>query len=393
MDVLISGASIAGPALAYWLRRHGHQVTIVEVAPALRTGGNAVDFRGELHLGILRQMGVLDTLRARQTGGTAMRFEDRDGRKLMEMPADFAGGDIEMQRGELAQVLVAAADCEMRYGDSIVTLAETATGVDVTFRSGHRQTYDPVIGADGVHSTVRRLTFGPEERFVKHLGYYVGGWATASTDRTWHAFNAPGRLMSVNADGAFVAFRSPALDYDRKDKAAQKRIITERFRDLDWRLTGELLGTLEAADDFYFDQICRVDVPHWSRGRIALVGDAASGATIGGQGCGTAVVQAYVLAGELATAPDHRTAFASYERLVRGFARRTQKGGDTAGRFLAPRRGYGIRLRNTLHNQPWFMRMMMAIADDRSTKLTLPDYSAARSSADSSASDGTTRAA
>src|SRR3954447_12134980 len=175
MRVLISGASIAGPALAYWLGRYGFQPTVVEVAPALRSGGNAVDFRGPLHLGVLAAMGVLDELRAVQTGGTAMRFVDEHGGTLMQWPAGLAGGDLEVLRGDLARILCAAgADTtEYLFGDRITALAETPAGVDVTFAGGRQRTFDLVVGADGVHSAVRRLTFGDEGRFVRHLGYYV----------------------------------------------------------------------------------------------------------------------------------------------------------------------------------------------------------------------------
>jgi 2-polyprenyl-6-methoxyphenol hydroxylase-like FAD-dependent oxidoreductase len=389
MKVLISGASIAGPALAYWLGRYGFEPTIVEIAPSLRTGGNAVDFRGPLHMGILRKMGpVLNELKKVQTFGTAMRFVDERGERLMEMPADFAGGDIEVRRGDLSHVLCEAAgdNTEYLFSDCIAAMTETVQGVDVTFASGLQRRFDLVIGADGVHSAVRRLAFGPESQYVKHLGYYVAGWDVPNEwglTRDWRAYNAPGRMVSISGDerdparaGAFVAFASERLDYDRRDDAAQRRIIRERFGDLGWA-TPTVLAHLDDASDLYFDQICRVDIRPWSRGRIALVGDAACGATIGGQGNGTAIVAAYALAGELAAAGgDHTVAFPRYERLIMDFAKGTQKGGDTTGRFLAPRTARGLRMRNYLHNQGWFMKLTFKIAQDRSTAVTLPDYAA-----------------
>jgi 2-polyprenyl-6-methoxyphenol hydroxylase-like FAD-dependent oxidoreductase len=397
MHVLISGASIAGPALAYWLDRYGHRVTVVEIAPALRAGGAAVDFRGPLHMRVLREMGVLDDLRAVQTGGAAMRFVDAGGNRLMEWPAGLAGGDLEVLRGDLARVLVAAAPrTEYLFGDSIAAMTETPDGVDVTFAGGRQRRFDLVIGADGVHSRVRRLAFGPEEKFVKHLGYYVAGWPVRGEWGPDHAMllhNAPGRMAGVDhrdpsRAGAFFVFRSPVLAYDRHDPEAQKRILREEFGDLGW-IVPRLLADLDATPDLYFDQICRVDNPRWTRGRIALVGDAACGATIGGQGNGTALVSAYVLAGELAAAGgDHRTAFARYEQRVGKFARGTQKGGDTTGRFLAPKTARGIKVRNYLNNRQWVLDLTARISVDRSTALDLPNYPT--SPAATGSSSGTT---
>jgi len=385
--VLISGASIAGPALAYWLGRHGFRPTIVEIAPALRTGGQAVDFRGPVHLGLLDRMGVLDQLREVQTGGTAMRFVDADGQRVMEMPADFAGGDVEILRGDLSRILCAAGEqTEYVFGDSIAALTDTPGGVEVTFASGGQRTFDLVIGADGVHSNVRRLTFGPDRKYVSHLGYYVAGWPMPNhlgLGRDTRGYNTPGRLASIGGDhrdpaaaGAFVVFASPELTYDRHDLEMQKRLVRERFADQGWEVP-RMLAALDQADDLYFDQICRVDIKPWSRGRVALVGDAACGATIGGMGTGTGLVAAYTLAGELAAAGgDHTVAFPRYEARLSSFARRAQRGGAGAGRFLAPRTAHGLAIRNWLNNQGWFMRLTLKIAGDRSSSIDLPDYAA-----------------
>jgi 2-polyprenyl-6-methoxyphenol hydroxylase-like FAD-dependent oxidoreductase len=389
MDVLISGASIAGPAAAYWLGRFGFRPTIVEVAPALRTGGAAVDFRGPLHMGVLERMGVVDALRAVETGGTAMRFVDSRGDKLMEWPSGLAGGELEVLRGDLARVLCDAGKdhTEYLFGDRIAAMTETPGGVEVRFESGLERRFDLVIGADGVHSGVRRLAFGPEEQFVKHLGYYVAGWDVPNEwglNRDMVLHNEPGRMMSVGGDhhnpahaSAFAAFASPPLSYDRRNLDEQRQILRDRYAGMGW-LAPRLLEFMDTAPDLYFDQICRVDNPAWTKGRVALVGDAACGATIGGQGNGTAIVSAYVLAGELAAAGgDHRVAFPRYEERIGKFARGTQKGGDTTGMFLAPKTAAGIRARNFLNNRKWFINLTFKIAADRSTSIELPDYAAA----------------
>lgn len=384
--VLISGASIAGPALAYWLGRYGFEPTVVELAPALRGGGQAVDFRGDTHLTVLERMGLLDELRRLDTGGSPMGFVDRRGRRLLDLPADFAGGDVEVPRGELARLLHRHSLPSTAYvfGDSVTALEETPTGVRVEFRHGAPREFDLVIGADGLHSTVRRLAFGPEQRYVRHLGYYAATWQLPNyldLPPGSVGLNVPGRLAAVGADhrdrsraGAFLLFAAPELRYDRHDQDQQKALIADAFADLGWEVP-RLLESLREAPELYFDSISRADVPAWSTGRIALVGDAACGATIGGMGTGTAVVAAYVLAGELARARgDHRTAFTRYENAVRGYAEGCQKGGDRTGPFLAPGTATGLRLRNGLLGRRWIMNRMLAMGRQVGSTITLPDY-------------------
>ncbi|MFD9412745.1 FAD-dependent monooxygenase [Streptomyces sp. NPDC059989] len=396
--VLISGAGIAGPALAHWLGRHRFRPTVVELAPALRPGGQAVDFRGETHLSVLDRMGILDELRRIQTGGSPMTFVDAEDNPLLHLPAEFAGGDIEVLRGDLSLVLHEASlpTTEYLFGDSITSLTETPTGVDVTFHNAPPRTFDLVIGADGLHSHVRRLAFGPESDHVTHLGHYAATWtlpnhpalsprtavsptgSTGSTGST--AYNAPGRLASVSASrtdptraAAFLVFASPELTYDRHDPEAHKAILKQAFADLPWKVD-HLLDSLADADDLYFDSISRADVPTWSTGRIALVGDAACGATIGGMGTGTGIVAAYVLAGELSRSPqNHRAAFARYESLLRPYAQGCQKSGDRTGPFLAPGTKLGLRLRNGLLSRRRILDWMLKAGEDVTT-LPLPTY-------------------
>ncbi|OKI20322.1 FAD-dependent monooxygenase [Streptomyces sp. CB03911] len=386
--VLISGASIAGPALAYWLGRYGFKPTVVEVAQTLRGGGQAVDFRGETHLTALERMGVLANLREIRTGGSPMRFVDERGRQLLHLPAEFAGGDVEVLRGDLARVLYehSLPGTEYIFGDSITGLTETAAGVQVSFRQSAPREFDLVIGADGLHSNVRRLAFGPEEKFVRHLGYYAATWQLPNylgLGRGSVAYNTPGRLASVGGDHrdaakarAFMVFAAPRLTYDRHDPEQQKALVSEAFAGLGWEVP-RLLDSLRQAPELYFDSISRADVDTWSTGRIGLVGDAACGATIGGMGTGTGVVAAYVLAGELALADgDHRTAFTRYEKTVRGYAQSCQKGGDRTGKFLAPGTAVGLRMRNGLLRRRFLLNWMLKEGRKVSSTIALPDYRA-----------------
>lgn len=384
-NVLISGASIAGPALAYWLGRYGFQPTVVELAPALREGGQAVDFRGETHLTVLERMGVLTELRRIQTGGSLIRFVDEHGRPLLRLPAEFAGGDVEVLRGDLARVLYERSrpHTEYVFDDSITSLTETTGGVQVTFRHGAPREFDLVIGADGLHSNVRRLAFGPEESFVRHLGYYAATWQLPNNlglGRGSVGYNTPGRLASVGGEHrdaakarAFFVFASPQATYDRRDLEQQKALIVKAFAGLGWEVP-RLLDSLQQAPELYFDSISQADVHAWSTGRIGLVGDAACGTTIGGMGTGTGMVAAYVLAGELALANgDHRAAFSRYENKMRGYAQSCQKGGSRTGKFLAPSTTVGLRIRNGLLNRRSLLNWMLKEGQKIST-IDLPDY-------------------
>lgn len=373
--VLISGASIGGPALAYWLARQGYDVTVVEKARELRPGGQAVDFKGATHRTVLERMGVWDAIRAHQTGGTDIPIVDRGGQRITVMPGEFSGGDVEIHRGDLARILYEhTADlCTYVFGDSITSLTQTPAGVDVTFERAAPQTFGLVIGADGIHSNVRRLAFGPERDYVRHLGYHYA-LADVAVDGPAGMYNEPGRMASIGGSKAPVlfVFAAEPRSYDRYDEAQQKRIVASAYANGDWRFP-ELVAALPDARNVYLDAISQVRIDTYHSGRVALLGDAAYGNTLAGFGSGLAIVGAYVLAGELAAAHgDHRRAFARYQEVFHPYAKVARQGG--AGSFLAPRTRRGIRMRNRLFQWRFLLNGMQWITDRFATDIDLPDY-------------------
>jgi 2-polyprenyl-6-methoxyphenol hydroxylase-like FAD-dependent oxidoreductase len=341
--VLVSGASIAGPALAHWLHRRGAEVTVVERAPGLRPGGQAVDARGVARE-VIRRMGLDAAVRAARTVTAGAYYVDVDGNVLETFRADDDGGDgfiseIEILRGDLSQVLYddTRDGVEYVFGDRIAELVQDADGVDVAFAGGDRRRFELVVGADGLHSALRAMVFGPRERFVRHLGHVLAFYSVPNEfglDR-WlidYQDRETGRSAGLrpihDAAEAMAMFSFPAaeLDVDFRDVAAQKRLLRERMAGLGW-LTPRILAHLDDTPDFYLDQVAQVVMDRWSSGRVGLLGDAAfSSSPMSGQGTGLALVGAYVLAGELAAADwDPATAFAGYEARMRPFVEANQE--------------------------------------------------------------------
>ena len=354
-SVLISGAGIAGPSLAYWLGRHGDQVTVVEQASGPRTSGAAVDFRGD-QLALLARMGVLEAIRARRTGMGPQVIVDAVGRRRSTFPAALFSGEVEIDRADLAEILHGHSTpyAEYVFGDRITALTQHDDGVDVTFARGGARRYDLVVGADGLHSGVRTLTFG--DGFRHHLGYHAASFAVRNTfglDHSGVIHNAPGRCVGVasarDPRTAIVSlmFAAPELEYRRGDVDARKSLLAEHFADVGWR-TPELLAALRDATDLYFAPLSQIRLDRWSSGRVVLLGDAAWCAGPGGNGTGHAMLGAYTLAGELALA-GHATAFARYEEAMRPPVAKSQKFAAGAGEFLVPSTAGKIRRRDATY--------------------------------------------
>ncbi|HWJ09411.1 MAG TPA: FAD-dependent monooxygenase [Nocardioides sp.] len=339
--VLVSGASIAGPALAHWLHRRGAEVTVVEQAPGLRPGGQAVDARG-VAKEVIRRMGLDAAVRAACTNTAGAYSVDADGNVLETYRAEDHDGDgyvseIEILRGDLAQVLYddTSSCVEYLFGDRIAELTQDAEGVDVVFAGGDRRRFDLVVGADGLHSSLRAMVFGPREELVRHLGLVLAFYTVPNEfglDGWMYDHQEAGRWAGLRPvpDAtkaiAMLSFPAPDFDIDHRDVDAQKRLLREHMAGFGWQ-TPRILDHLDDAPDFYLDQVAQVVLERWSRGRVGLIGDAAfSASPMSGAGTGLALVGAYLLAGELAAADwDPAAGFAGYQERMRDYVDANQE--------------------------------------------------------------------
>jgi 2-polyprenyl-6-methoxyphenol hydroxylase-like FAD-dependent oxidoreductase len=395
--VLISGASIAGPALAFWLHRHGLRPLVVERGAAVRGGGYPIDVRAAA-VDVVDRMGLLPAVRAAHVATRHTTIVDARGRRIARItPEDFTGSpegrDVELPRGDLARLLHEHTrdDVEYLFDDAVTVLEQDADGVHVTFAHAEPRTVDLVVGADGLHSGVRALAFGPEARYRHDLGFAFAGFSVADRgglDREVLVHNAPGRMAGCYAlpgrnglIGVLAFATPPGFVVDHRDVAAQRDTVAAAFEGGGWEVP-RLVAAMRTADDFFFDTVSQIRMPAWSAGRVALVGDAAyAPALLSGQGTSLALVGAYVLAGELAAAVgDHTAAFAAYERLLRPFVERNQRLATSGGDALIPRSRTALWVRNRVlaalpHLGP-LERLFTGRVDEAASSFPLPGHGA-----------------
>jgi 2-polyprenyl-6-methoxyphenol hydroxylase-like FAD-dependent oxidoreductase len=390
--ILISGAGIAGPALAFWLHRYGAKPTLVEAAPAPREGGYMMDFWG-VGYDVAERMGLIPQLRRVGYDMTEVRLVGERGKTVGGFDASVvraAAGNrfFSIRRGDLARELYRTIEnkIETIFGDSIGTITQNEADVGISFRHAAPRRFDLVIGADGLHSTARRLVFGEEEQVEKFLGYYVASFQVANyphrDEGAYVGYTIPGGQVARYAlrhnctAFLFIWTEDTHLRIGHHDTKLQKAILRERFGKGGWEC-GTILDALDSCDDLYFDSVSQIRGDSWSHGRVALLGDAAyCPSLLAGQGSVFAMLGAYVLAGELLHANgDHACAFQNYEQRLRPFISEKQRAATQYGGWFAPRTRIGMLARNQmtrLMSLPWIgIWLMRRMIDDR---FTLPNY-------------------
>jgi 2-polyprenyl-6-methoxyphenol hydroxylase-like FAD-dependent oxidoreductase len=385
---LISGAGIAGPATAYWLNAAGWRTTIVERAPAPRRGGYVIDFWG-LGYDLADRMGLMSGIEAagyhvREVKIVGDRGQRLAGFGVQVFDALTAGRFVTLPRSELAQLILdaVAPGTERLFDDGIAALTQDAEGVDVIFTGGGRRRFDLLIGADGLHSQVRRLAFGPDAEFEKPLGYAVAAFETEAyrprDPDTYIMYCEPGRMIgrfTLRGDRTLFlmifAFEGelPATTAD------QKTLLARLYAGGKWE-TDAILERMKATDQLYLDRVSQIRAPTWSDGRIVLVGDAAFCVSLlAGQGSALAIVAGYVLAGEIAHA-DLSQGIVRYEARLRRYVATKQAGATRFAGAFAPHTRFGLWFRNRVMqslNLPGVAKL--AVGREIIDRLDLPDYS------------------
>lgn len=396
MRILISGAGIGGPTLAYWLARYGFTPTIVERAPRLRTGGYPVDFWG-IGFDIADKMGLVPELREKGYMVGEVRVVNRQGRRVAGFPVKSffraaKGRYVSIPRGELSRAIFNTIQdrVETIFGDSIAQIDQRADEVRVTFESGSERTFDLVVGADGLHSRVRELVFGPESRWERYLGYKVAAFEVEGyrprDELAYVMYTEVGQQVgrfALRGDRTMFHFIMADAESDGPLTAgleAQKQFLKQRFANSGWECP-QILKALESAGELYFDRVSQIHMDPaaglWTRGRVVLIGDAASCVSLlAGEGSGLAMAAAYILAGELhRAAGDHAAAFARYQELFADFVRDKQKGALRFASAFAP----GSRLAMFVRNQAMNLLSVplvarLALGRGFVDRIVLPDY-------------------
>ncbi|MBD1391587.1 FAD-dependent monooxygenase [Mucilaginibacter glaciei] len=358
--VLIAGDSIAGSTLAFWLNKYSSDETLVERSPSQISGGQNIDVR-DAAFKVFERMGIAKEILAANTGELGIQFIDDKNRIRASFPANGADrftGEMEIIRGDLVNILYDHTKNNVKYlfGKYITALDDNDMRVKVTYSDGEQADFDLVIAADGVRSKTRELMFGNEAE-LKYIGIY-NVYLTISkthTDTNWAKWYNAQRsrviLLRPDKDGstrASFSFLSPDNNYQEFPREEQKKFLIAKLTGAGWEAP-RLSKAIADSDDFYFDGVSQVKAPRWSKGRFAMIGDAAYCPTpISGMGTSLAIIGAYVLAGELSQTEDYSKAFGSFEKKLRPFVKSVQSLPPGAPWIVHPKSKWGVNILNTL---------------------------------------------
>lgn len=380
--ILVVGTGIAGPSVCYWLKRFGFTPTLIEKAGSIRTGGQALDVRG-VATELTRKMGIYDKICNLRTQVHCGRYLDTNGKILSEEQGERFGfrqdDEVEIVRGDLVAILMQTIpDVPCRFNQTIVSLEQNELGVVVTFKDGKVEQYDLVIGADGIYSAVRRMIFAANEYELITLGSYLCTYTIPNylqLNHTEDVYEAADKLVTVNSDRdpdtarVGFMFRSAHTLNDIRDIQEQQQFLRDTYANFGWE-TNKLLDYMSSCDDFYFDAITQVHMKEWTKGRVALMGDAGYCASpLSGQGNNLAMIGAYILAGELKSANgDYEQAFKRYNELMRPFVDANQQFGQWVSK------SYLINEENAKETAEERSEKILKMIKEVSNMIQLPTY-------------------
>jgi 2-polyprenyl-6-methoxyphenol hydroxylase-like FAD-dependent oxidoreductase len=361
MRVLISGGGIAGLTLAYWLHHYDIPSVVIEQANGIRRDGYAIDFLGTGY-DVAERMGLIDRLAAQQVPFEGLIYVNKDGKLIAKLDARLLrsitdGKYMGLMHATLEEVLyeALAGKNEVRFGRWLVAIEPGPDAVAVTFNDGVTESFDLLIGADGVHSTTRALVFGPEEQFSRYLGYTIACYPLADRYDIGHAFKMyvePGRMAAAYCtpqEGEillFFMYQSTKPEHvPREQRLARLR---EVFRGMGW-LTEQFLSDASPSQSVFMDAVIQIQMPSWQKGRVALVGDACDCPTLlSGQGASLAMGGAYLLARALHESADYQQAFRRYQQQMFAFVQAQQKSGRSFAKSFLPGTPLGLFVQQTM---------------------------------------------
>lgn len=337
--ILVSGASFAGLTTAYWMNKMGYKVTIVEIGGQLKKGGTPVDIKGQT-IDIIKRMGLFEQIKALKVGPEKWEFKNADDQTgfslvLRQPGEEFPDYEFEIERDTLLNMLfeLIKDDVKFVFGNSIASLHEAEDNIEVTFKDGSKDQYEFVFGCDGIHSAVRKLWFGSESEYAKFLGQY---FSIAVVDKllldngVYQMYSEPNKGAALYAhnnktDVIFTFRPEKEIAYDFRNQEQLKEIVTKQMQGMKWR-TSELQTELLNSESFYFDKFCQIKMPSWSKGRVALIGDAGYCASpAAGMGGSLAIIGAVALADAFEQYKDnYQLAFETYNRDLRPFVESLQ---------------------------------------------------------------------